>query len=177
MGKRKNWPKILRVSGFITLLIGAVDPLEGSVLILAGSVLILISSYKDQKEYGDFPFRLTMFLLMLFGVIVLWGSSFLGGFGGSTGRSLWLALLTVPYLFSWSLSLWMGISYRWVQWFGIAVSIWYFVILYIMWNRGNTHQEEMLVAPIALSILGLCTIVGCVWRLLKLNRSNFAAST
>ena len=91
-----NWARIIFISGVIALIAGAIDPLEGSIAICLGSILMVVGSSLLNDRHR------TLFLICAFligvGVAYLWFISSLGGFGGSTGRSiLWgLPILTYP---------------------------------------------------------------------------------
>ena len=82
---------------------GVVDPLEGSVVILPATVLATVGA-----ALGGNRHRITLYwalLLVAVGVTALWGISALGGFGGHTGRSMWWALILIPYPIGWILGL------------------------------------------------------------------------
>jgi hypothetical protein len=166
MKQKSFWTKIISNIGFAFLIIGALDPLEGSLLILPGSGFIVLGAYMKNQDHQSTRFRLWMFILILLGVAALWIISMMDGLGGDTGHSMWWALLFLPYLIAWSLSVWAKDSPKWVVWGGIAVSSWYFVILLmVLQGRFSEPSPEMLAAPVTLFILGLFTIAGSVWRL------------
>ncbi len=102
----KNKPVIYRVllwTGLILMLIGAVDPLEGSVVIVIGAALALTGSVLGKSRHRKI---LAWALgLVVFGVAVMFGVSAIGGFGGSTGHSMWWALTILPYPAGWILGL------------------------------------------------------------------------
>lgn len=164
MEKNISWTRFLTVSGYIAMLVGAFDPLEGSLLILPGSALVAYGTYKSRGK--NLKFRIWDFIAILFGFSAMWYFSSLGGFGGDTGRSFWLALLTLPLFIGWSVGIWGPDSPRWVLWLGCLVGGWYMVILVIALRGGlGGNTPEMLIAPIALTIIGLITIIGCIYRL------------
>jgi hypothetical protein len=83
------------------MVIGALDPLEGSLLILPSTGLVALGAW-----LGLNPARKLVswaLLLVAVGVGVLWGMSSVGGLGGDTGRSMWWALLLLPYPVGWIL--------------------------------------------------------------------------
>lgn len=98
----KYKPQIDRVliwAGLILMLIGAVDPLEGSFLILFGLALALTGAcHEKSSQRKTLAWALG---LVVFGVAVMFGVSAVGGFGGSTGRSMWWALTLVPFPVGW----------------------------------------------------------------------------
>ena len=89
------WSRILIVLGGLSMLVGAVDPMEGSVLILPGSGLFAIGTYLARDDRRSVAFRVWMFLLIAFGVAALWGLTLAGGVGGTSGRSIWWAALVL----------------------------------------------------------------------------------
>jgi hypothetical protein len=92
----------LIIAGLVLMVIGVLDPLEGSVVILGGSALVALGAFLTRTHY-----RLPVIALVLIavGVGVLFGFSALGGVGGTSGRSIWLLLLCVPYPIGWVLGL------------------------------------------------------------------------
>ncbi|MDM7924828.1 MAG: hypothetical protein QUS35_02315 [bacterium] len=103
MKSRLKTSRILMWTGLILMLIGAVDPLEGSVVIVIGAALALTGACHEKSSQ-----RKTLawaFGLVAFGVAVMFGVSAVGGFGGSTGRSMWWALTILPYPVGWVLGL------------------------------------------------------------------------
>jgi hypothetical protein len=96
-------PRVLLIVGLIGMIVGALDPLEGSVVILPATVLATVGAARGGKRH-----RITLYwalFLVVVGVAALWGISALGGFGGRTGRSMWWALILVPYPLGWILGL------------------------------------------------------------------------
>jgi hypothetical protein len=87
------------MAGFVCMLVGLVDPLEGSIVILAGSALLLIGALLGRSRHRKLI--AWAFALVTIGVGLMWGISALGGFGGSTGRSTWWALVLLPYPVGW----------------------------------------------------------------------------
>jgi hypothetical protein len=81
------------------LVLGALDPMEGSVVIAAGAVLAACAGVLTGSRHRGL--LLPGAVLVSVGVAALWGLSALGGIGGTTGRSLWWALLLVPYPIGW----------------------------------------------------------------------------
>lgn len=103
MSTRWRWPGILAVVGLVGMLVGAIDPLEGSLLILPGTGLLALAAW-----IGNSRHRRLLYLavaLVAVGVGLLWGLSAVGGFGGSTGRSMWWALSLLPYPVGWVMAL------------------------------------------------------------------------
>jgi len=103
MNARMVWSRILVIVGLVLVLAGALDPLEGSLVILAGSAMVLLSAYLARSRHR----RLLLwgFVLLAAGVGALWVMDSLGGLGGSTGRSMWWALVLLPYPVGWIVSL------------------------------------------------------------------------
>jgi len=85
------------------LLVGAIDPLEGSLLILPAGALLAVGVRRAKSGLGG---RLVSSGLVLIGlgVTAMWIMTALGGVGGSTGRSAWWALLALPMIPGWFLS-------------------------------------------------------------------------
>jgi hypothetical protein len=97
------WARILIILGLIGIVVGTLDPLEGSVVILLGVALVALGALIAKSRYR----RLLCgsFLLMAVGIAALFIISALGGFGGSSGRSLWWGLVILPYPIGWILGL------------------------------------------------------------------------
>lgn len=102
---KRSWrgSRILVVGGLVLMVIGAIDPLEGSLVILPGSALVALGGF-----WGRHRRRrrlLWAFVLVAIGVGLLFGMSGIGGIGGDTGRSMWWALLFLPYPIGWIMGL------------------------------------------------------------------------
>ena len=97
--------RILFPVGVMAMIVGALDPLEGSVLILAGSGLVAFSSWLGNQARSVVIYRTWLFGMIAFGVIAMFGFSAVGGFGGQTGRSMWWALVLLPYPIGWLLEI------------------------------------------------------------------------
>jgi hypothetical protein len=99
MNRSGRWSRILMIVGFVGMLLGLVDPLEGSIVIFAGSALVLIGALLGRSRHRKLI--VWAFALVAIGVGTMWGMSAIGGIGGSTGRSLWWALVLLPYPVGW----------------------------------------------------------------------------
>jgi hypothetical protein len=98
-----RWSRILVVVGLVAILVGAIDPLEGSIVILPGAGLLAFAAWLGHSQHRRF--LCWAFALVAVGVAVLWGLSAVGGLGGSTGRSMWWAILLLPYPVGWVMAL------------------------------------------------------------------------
>jgi hypothetical protein len=99
----RRWSRLLLWIGAAALVLGALDPLEGSVVIVVAAGILMVAAHLGHlqiRRWVDWGGALAAL-----GVAVLWGLSAAGGFGGSSGRSYWWALLLVPYPLGWLLSL------------------------------------------------------------------------
>jgi len=103
MVRSRRWARVLVIAGAVGLIAGAVDPLEGSVVILGGVGLAALGARLGHSR----QVRLLSWALVLVaaGVGAMFALSAGGGIGGSTGRSLWWAVLMVPYPIGWILGL------------------------------------------------------------------------
>jgi purine-cytosine permease-like protein len=101
MDTKRSWPRILVIAGGIAMVIGAVDPLEGSLVILAGSGLVSLGTWLGKSPGRIILYWVWVFALILTGVGLMWVISAFGGFGGSTGRSMWWSLILLPYPVGW----------------------------------------------------------------------------
>jgi len=101
MNARMRWSRILVIVGSIAMLIGAIDPMEGSLLILPGSGMVALGTLLSKSRHRVLLYWVWVFILIAVGVGALWGSSAFGGFGGTTGRSMWWALIILPYPIGW----------------------------------------------------------------------------
>jgi hypothetical protein len=155
MKTRELWSKILTVVGGIAMLVGGLDPMEGSLLILPGSGLLALGAYLGQAERRVIAYRVWAFILVVMGVAALWGLSAVGGFGGTSGRSMWWGMLIVPALIGWSMGLWGPGSPRWLPLVGIAAGAWYLILTFMAGGALG----------VACASLGVLTIGGCLYRL------------
>jgi hypothetical protein len=105
MNTRLLWSRILKVVGGMAMLLGTFDPLEGSLLILPGSGLVALGVYLSGKDRRAVLYWAWSFILIAVGVGALFGLSAVGGFGGESGRSMWLGLLLLPYPTGWLMAL------------------------------------------------------------------------
>ena len=160
------WVRFLLISGYIVMLVGAIDPMEGSLLILPGSGLVALGTYLADEERKIFIYRLWVFILIVIGVAALFATSFLGGIGSTTAYSIWWGLLMVPYPIGWSMGIWGPGSPRWVLWAGIVVGIWYLVILGMI-LKYSAELDASSSAGFFLAAIGILTISGCIYRLRK----------
>ncbi len=101
MTTRKLWSRILILVGGIAMLLGVVDPLEGSLLILPGSGMIALGLCVGKAERRLLRYWVWVFILIAVGVGALFGLSAVGGFGGTSGLSMWCGLLILPYPAGW----------------------------------------------------------------------------
>ncbi len=104
----KGRDRVFVVVGVIGLLVGAIDPLEGSLLILPSAILLTVGV---RRATGGLASRLaTVGLVSIaLGFTAMWVMTAIGGVGGSTGRSAWWALLALPMLPGWILSVTGGV--------------------------------------------------------------------
>jgi hypothetical protein len=101
------WSHILVLAGLAGMLIGAVDPLEGSFIILPAIGLVASGAMLGKSRH-----RILLYwslALVAIGVAAMVALSWLGGIGGSTGRSMWWAVIILPYPVGWLLGLAGGI--------------------------------------------------------------------
>ena len=103
MNARMLWSRILVIVGGIAMLIGAIDPLEGSLIILPGSGMVALGTLLGKSGHRLLVYWVWVFILIAVGVGALWGLSAVGGFGGSSGRSMWWGLVLLPYAIGWIL--------------------------------------------------------------------------
>jgi hypothetical protein len=107
MGKRERLACVLVVIGLIAMLAGAIDPLEGSLVILPGSVMGTVGAMLARTRYKKLI--VWSFALVVIGIGALWGLSAVGGFGGTSGRTNWWALILAPYPVGWVMGIVGGI--------------------------------------------------------------------
>lgn len=155
----------LIVGGILTVA-GAIDPMEGSVLILPGGGLTALGAFLDRRDQRVVAYRVTVFLLLALGIGALWGLSFLGGFGGDSGRSSWWGLLIVPYCIGLPLALGGPGFPPWLLCAGICVGIWYLVMSMTIIVRPGAGPGGVL---LILAAVGLLVIGECTRRLIALR--------
>jgi hypothetical protein len=110
MTRAQRWSRPLVTIGLVGMVLGALDPLEGSLLIVPATGLVAIGA-----GLGHSRERVRLYwalVLVAVGVGLLWGMSAIGGLGGDTGRSMWWALLLLPYPIGWILGLIIGVRAR-----------------------------------------------------------------
>jgi hypothetical protein len=108
-----------------------------------------------------------VFILIAAGVAAMWGVSTVGGFGGSSGRSMWWGVLLLPYAAGWVMAVWGPGSPRWFSWLALVVGLWYLAIPTMMLLRGMERRGPGSAAPLVLGAVGIVTIAGCAIRLKK----------
>jgi len=164
MNETNPWIRFLLIAGYVAMLVGAIDLMEGSVLILPGSGLVALGTFLSHEQRWIIIYRLWVFFLIIVGVAAIWGFTMLGGVGGTSAYSMWWALLIVPYPIGWSMAIWGPGSPRWVLWAGIAIGLWYLVILGMILNNP-VLQNEGRYGGILVAAIGVLTISGCIYRL------------
>ena len=179
LNSRGRWSRVLTTVGSIAMLLGAIDPMEGSLVILPGSALVALGALIGRKERRLVAYWAWVFLLIAFGVGAMVGLTAFGGIGGSSGHSLWWALLILPYLIGWSMGIWgPGGAPRWVPALGIAVGLWYLTIPALIFIQRRAHPGRPLMpeAFIVVGVLGLVTIGGCIFRLRRRAKERIASA-
>ena len=106
-------------------------------------------------------------ILIAVGVAAMWGLSVVGGFGDTTGRSMWWGLLILPYLFGWLMAIWGPENPRWFSWLGIGVGLWYLVLSENILTRPSPAQQAQggIAILVVLAALGILAMAGCIYRL------------
>jgi len=107
MNAATTWPRLLVAVGLAGMLIGAVDPLEGSLMILPGVGMVALGAFLGKSRRRILLFW--AFALVAVGVAAMFVLSWFGGIGGNTGRSMWWALVILPYPVGWLTGLVGGI--------------------------------------------------------------------
>ncbi|HEU4994928.1 MAG TPA: hypothetical protein VFT29_08910 [Gemmatimonadaceae bacterium] len=107
MNRYGRWSHILVMVGLAGMVLGALDPLEGAFLILPATGLVALGGYLTESRHRRA--LAWAFLLVTIGVATLVGLSAVGGFGGDTGRSMWWAILLIPYPVGWLMGLVFGV--------------------------------------------------------------------
>jgi purine-cytosine permease-like protein len=101
MKTQKPWSRTLVIAGGIAMLAGALDPLEGSVVILVGSGLVTLGTFLGNPERSLLVHWICIFALIAAGVGAMFALSVMGGFGGTSGRSMWWGVPILPYPVGW----------------------------------------------------------------------------
>ena len=97
------------ITGYVAMILGAIDPLEGSIVVLLGISLLAWAAWLRGSIRRS---RLAWaWAGVAVGVGVMWIMSAMGGIGGSTGRSMWWALMLLPYPVGWVYGLIEGFRY------------------------------------------------------------------
>ena len=103
MNDKRKWIRIIYILGIISLIAGALDPLEGSVIIAVGSALIALSTRLAHDR--NRRIFLTTSIMIITGVSFMFYFSSLGGFGGTSTLSWWWATLIIPYPIGWLINI------------------------------------------------------------------------
>jgi hypothetical protein len=104
---RTVWSRILIGTGVLSLIAGALDPMEGSLIILPGTAVTALGALLAHSRQR---LRLYVaFAMVAVGVGALFALSAYGGFGGQSARPMWWGLLILPYPLGWLLALFGGI--------------------------------------------------------------------
>jgi len=163
MNARNLWAQVLTVTGGIATVVGGVDPLEGSLLILPGSALLALGAWLGCTERRVIGYRISAFLLMVLGWVVLWAMIQVAGIqiGGPKGRPWWWVLpALVPFLAGWNMAVWGPRSPRWLLWLGILYGL---AQLASAGSIGLRRGQGAL--ALGLAIAGVVPLAGCLWRL------------
>ncbi|MFO0787818.1 MAG: hypothetical protein U0805_00070 [Pirellulales bacterium] len=100
--KVETWtPFVIVLIGFVGMLLGATDPLEGSLVVLPSCAVVALGAYLGHSRAGRLNCLALAFVAV--GVTFLFILSAMGGLGGNTGRSMWWALVLLPYPIGWLL--------------------------------------------------------------------------
>lgn len=174
MNTGKPRSRILITIGNVAMLVGAIDPMEGALLILPGSGLVVLGTFLGHGERQLRMYRLAVFLLIIIGVAALVGGTMAGGFGGSSGLSMWWGVLVLPYLIGWSMGIWGPGFPRWLPWLGLGVGLWYLAIPILVMARQNSPQlgDPGSVVVVVIAAIGVLTISGCIYRLRKTSNGR-----
>jgi hypothetical protein len=165
MNTRELWSRILITAGSIAMLVGALDPMEGSLVILPGSGLVALGTFFGPSERRMVAYRVWVFILIAIGVGAMWGLTWVGGFGGHSGRSNWWGVLILPYLIGWSMGIWGPGSRRWLLVLGIVVGLFYEFIVWKLVTEPAPRLITLGPGLFVLSAIGALTILGCISRL------------
>jgi len=107
MDKHTRWARILVIIGLVLMAIGMIDPLEGAMIILPGIAVVAAGAFLGQARRRKL--LLGAFGLAAAGIAAMWILSSKGGFGGTSGLSVWWASAMLPYPVGWFISLVAGI--------------------------------------------------------------------
>lgn len=163
---RSLWSRVLIAVGSVGMIVGAIDPLEGSLIILPGSLLVMLGSILSQGKRQWITYRVWIFILIAIGVGAMWGLTMAGGFGGTSGHSMWWGVLILPYLIGWSMGIWGPGSPRWLLWSGIGVGLWHLAVFALVLMRSARQDGIMSALPgIVIGSIGILSIAGCICRL------------
>jgi hypothetical protein len=103
MVARTFWSHILVAGGLLTMLVGAIDPLEGAFVILPGSGVVALGAMLGRSRYRTLLSWAFVLIAVGIGAMVLFTA--LGGIGGRSGRSMWWGLFILPYPVGWIMGL------------------------------------------------------------------------
>jgi hypothetical protein len=107
MDRRSRWARILVIIGLVAMVIGLIDPLEGSLIILPGLAVVAAGAFLGKARRRKL--LLGAFGLAAAGIAAMWILSSKGGFGGTSGLSVWWASTMLPYPVGWFIALVAGI--------------------------------------------------------------------
>jgi hypothetical protein len=107
MDKRAGWARTLVIVGLALMVIGLIDPLEGSMIIFPGIAIVTAGAFLGKAQRRKL--LLGAFGLAAAGIAAMGILSSKGGFGGTTGLSVWWASTMLPYPVGWFISLVAGI--------------------------------------------------------------------
>jgi uncharacterized membrane protein YiaA len=160
---RQTWRKILITAGGIAMAVGAVNPLGGALVLLAGAALFAIGSFVGKVDRRGRVYRVAVLCTIAFGVAAAAALTSRGGFGGTSGRSIWWGVLVLPILIGWSMGICGPGSPRWLLLLGIAVSVFHLAVAAIVLAHPGRSGGPL--AGLVLGATGVATIGGCVTRL------------
>ncbi len=103
----RRWARVLVVVGLVLMVVVIADPLEGSILTVPGVGAIAAAAILLRSRYRTHSYWAAALLVL--GVCAMWILSAKGGIGGDTGRSMWWAVVMIPYPVGWLYGLLVGI--------------------------------------------------------------------
>lgn len=103
MSKRAICSVVLVVVGLLTMLVGAIDPLEGSFVILPGCGVVALGDFVGKSRYRMLVVSACVLIAAGVGAMVVFTTW--GGIGGNSGHSLWWGLFILPYPIGWIIGL------------------------------------------------------------------------
>lgn len=159
--------------GVVMMLVGAIDPIAAAPWLVTGAGLSALGGYwRPDPPPAGLRVRLVAWVLLAIGATAFWWLRHHGGLGGRSGRSLWWALVLLPYPAGWFLAVWAPGLPRWTALGGMLLGSFYLGLAVVVGVQSRRLAGAAVLLP-----LGAVIFTGSLlrWRRGRAPRSATGA--